>query len=63
MSNFFLGPNFREKLNMGAINPIQFPSATTEELAAQEEIKEDSKKEVKVKGKQDGKEQGHDKSV
>lgn len=48
---------------MGAINPIQFPSATTEELAAQEEIKEDSKKEVKVKGKQDGKEQGHDKSV
>ena len=58
MSKFFLGPNFREKLNMGAINPISFPSQTFEEIAAEEELKNELKKESKGKGKSDGKEQG-----
>ena len=56
MSKFFLGPNFREKLTMGAVDPIVFPSTTKEEIAAQEDNKEESKKEIKNKGKQDGKE-------
>jgi len=47
MSKFFLGPNFREKLNMGTINPISFPSQTPEEIAAEEELKNESKKESK----------------
>ena len=59
MGKFFLGPNFREKLNMGPVNEISLPSETKEELKAQEEL-EDVKKEVKVKGKTDGKEQGHE---
>ena len=53
MSKFFLGPNFREKLQMGAVDPIKFPSATEEEIKAQQENIEEPKK---VKGKQDGKE-------
>jgi|APGre2960657373_1045057.scaffolds.fasta_scaffold404530_2 flagellar biosynthesis/type III secretory pathway protein FliH len=60
MSNFFLGPNFRERVEIGKIKPVNeifLPSQTKEELAAQEEF-EDTKKEVKAKGKQDGKEQG-----
>jgi len=60
MSNFFLGPNFRERVEIGKIKPvneISLPSETKEELASQEEF-EDVKKEVKAKGKQDGKEQG-----
>ena len=59
MSNFFLGPNFREKITMGSFkapNELSLPSETNEELVAQEETKEDFKKEVKAKGKQDGKE-------
>jgi hypothetical protein len=56
MSKFFLGPNFREKVTMGVVHPMVFPSQTNEEVAAQEELKEDSKKELKVKGKPDGKE-------
>lgn len=62
MGNFFLGPNFRERVEIGKIKPvneISLPSETKEELKAQEEL-EDVKKEVKVKGKTDGKEQGHE---
>lgn len=55
MSKFFLGPNFREKLQMGAVDPIKFPSASEEEIKAQQEFTEEPKKE-KAKGKQDGKE-------
>lgn len=62
MGNFFLGPNFRERVEIGkikSVNEISLPSETKEELKAQEEL-EDVKKEVKVKGKTDGKEQGHE---
>jgi hypothetical protein len=59
MSNFFLGPKFQEKIKMGTVNPMKFPSATVEEQQAEQE----ERKENKVKGKQDGKEQGHDKSI
>jgi len=56
MSNFFLGPNFRDKLTMGTVNPMKFSAATKEELEVQQqEVVEEPKKE-KVKGKQDGKE-------
>jgi hypothetical protein len=57
MSKFFLGPNFREKLNMGTVNSISFPSQTHQEIAAEEELKNEAKKEAKDKGKSDGKEQ------
>lgn len=58
MSKFFLGPNFREKLNMGSTEPIKFPSATPEEQAAQnaDNEQEEIKKETKSKSKSDGKE-------
>lgn len=57
MNKFFLGPNFRDKLNMGAVNPINFPYSTPEEVIAQEQAQEQIIEETKkTKGKQDGKE-------
>lgn len=61
MSNFFLGPNFREKVTMGSLNPVELPQSDPKQepqipQIPQVEPQDDSKKEPKGKGKQDGKE-------
>jgi len=62
MSNFFLGPNFSEKLAMGVTKPIQLnpDELQTNQEPQQQEVSQETetekKEQKKVKGEKNGKE-------
>ena len=61
MSNFFLGPNFRDKITMGSVNPGFIPSEEPASSETQSEAQQDTETtpttEIKkIKGDRNGKE-------